>query len=189
MTYSKHYIDGPTLCQEIKSSNIEAFEFFYKTYQSQLLFYVNQYVKDKQQALDLVQDSYVALWETRENLDITKPVYPYIITIAKNKSLNFLRKDINLQSNKVSLSNRENMLSIRALESKSSLDYFTKEMQGIIESTINNLPDKQKQVFLLHRYKDLNYSQISKICNINIKTVEYRISKVLRILREVLKDY
>jgi RNA polymerase sigma-70 factor (ECF subfamily) len=51
------------------------------------------------------------------------------------------------------------------------------------------LPDDLRETFLLSRFEELHYKEIADKQTISIKTVEARMSKALRILRNELKDY
>jgi RNA polymerase sigma-70 factor (ECF subfamily) len=63
------------------------------------------------------------------------------------------------------------------------------ELARQIEKAIQNLPDGIRETFVLNRFEGLSYQQIALHENISVKTVEYRISKALTILRKDLGDY
>lgn len=59
----------------------------------------------------------------------------------------------------------------------------TKELAYNINRSINLLPEKCKQAFLLSRSEDLSYKDISGQLNISVSTVEKHISKALKFLK------
>jgi RNA polymerase sigma-70 factor (ECF subfamily) len=63
------------------------------------------------------------------------------------------------------------------------------EIEKIISATIESFPEKTKNIFSLSRKEHLQNKEISQKLNIDIKTVEYHISKALKSFREALKDY
>ena len=63
------------------------------------------------------------------------------------------------------------------------------ELTQQIERAIQNLPDGIRETFMLNRFENLSYHQIAKQENVSVKTIEYRISKALTILRKDLGDY
>ena len=63
------------------------------------------------------------------------------------------------------------------------------ELEAKIEATIQSLPDRCREVFILSRYEELKYSEIAKKLEISIKTVEVQMSKALKILRENLSEF
>ena len=63
------------------------------------------------------------------------------------------------------------------------------ELQEKIITAIENMPDKQKRVFILSRYEGLKYKEIAAQLGLSIRTVEVHISNALRYMREELSDY
>lgn len=63
------------------------------------------------------------------------------------------------------------------------------ELKQQIDCAIRNLPDGMRETFIRNRFDGLTYQQIATQENISVKTVEYRISKALSILRKDLVDY
>lgn len=61
------------------------------------------------------------------------------------------------------------------------------EIQKIIDQVYNSLPEKTQTIFRFSRSRLLTYAEIAKQLDINIKTVEYHISKALKAFRQALK--
>ena len=78
---------------------------------------------------------------------------------------------------------------ISALSACDPYELYTHEVQEIVNQTLEKLPSKTRQIFLMNRYEDISYPEIAQRLSINQKTVEYHISKALKVLRLVLKDY
>jgi RNA polymerase sigma-70 factor (ECF subfamily) len=66
---------------------------------------------------------------------------------------------------------------------------FSEEIQKIIDSTLNQLPKKTRQIFQMSRIEGLPYNVIAVKMNLSQKSIEYHISKALDVLRESLKDF
>ena len=66
---------------------------------------------------------------------------------------------------------------------------FSDEIQQIVESTLNKLPQKTRQIFILNRYQGLSYKDIAEQMDLSAKTIEFHISKALSQLRFSLKDF
>ena len=66
---------------------------------------------------------------------------------------------------------------------------FSDEIQKIVESTLNKLPQKTRQVFILNRYQGLSYKDIANQMDLSTKAIEFHISKALAQLRFSLKDF
>ena len=78
---------------------------------------------------------------------------------------------------------------ISALSACDPCELYTNEVQEIVNHTLEKLPSKTRQIFFMNRYEDISYPEIAKKLFVNQKTVEYHISKALKALRAVLKDY
>ena len=62
-------------------------------------------------------------------------------------------------------------------------------LQQEIDAAIDNLPERCRLVFVLSRFEELSYRQISEQLGISMKTVENQISKALKSLRIALADH
>ena len=62
------------------------------------------------------------------------------------------------------------------------------ELKEKLEETINKLPKRQKQVYLLSRKEELSYKQIAVKMGISVNTVENHMSKALRFIRSNIKN-
>lgn len=66
---------------------------------------------------------------------------------------------------------------------------FSKEIQQIIDTSLNQLSVQTKQIFIMSRYENYSNKEIARELNMTVKNVEYHISKSLNLLRENLKDF
>ena len=135
-------------------------------------------------AKEIVQDSFINLWDKRQNIDISKPVKTYLTTSIRNKCLNYLR-DTKKFNTEIILSD----VLFQEVDFEQSDKLIEKELSNRINSVIDELPEKCKEIFLLNRFENLKYKEIAKKKDISIKTVESQMSKALKHLRERLKDY
>jgi RNA polymerase sigma-70 factor (ECF subfamily) len=63
------------------------------------------------------------------------------------------------------------------------------ELEQLLTKSIDSLPDKIRETFVLSRMDGLTYPQIAEQQGISVKTVEYRVGKALSVLRTELSDY
>ena len=135
------------------------------------------------EAEDLVQDFFVHILENRENITIESCVKSYFIRSVHNRCLDYLAHQ------KVITSHELYRQKIMAEEDFQEYPLLDNELKQQIDRTIRNLPDGMRETFIRNRFDGLTYQQIATQENISVKTVEYRISKVLSILRKDLVDY
>ncbi len=141
-----------------------------------------QYVKNKEDADEIVNDSFLAVWEKKESIEFGEHLKSYLYTIVKNKSINFLKKrkielDFDDKAHEVSsnLSNPSQLLEIKELENK-------------VQYLIENLPLKCRQVFVLSRKEQLSNKEIASILDISPKTVENQITIAIKSIKSKLDE-
>ncbi len=169
-----------------QSSNLDEpqFEKIFKTYFQQLCYYANSFLKDLDNAKEIVHDVFINFWEKRETIDLNKPIKAYLYTSVHNRCLNFIRdhKKFNYSIER-----------IEDINPGSSIDdsdtFIVEEIKEKIQQTLEMLPDRAREIFELSRFENLKYQEIADKLNVSIKTVEANMSKALKLFRENLKEY
>jgi RNA polymerase sigma-70 factor (ECF subfamily) len=149
-----------------------------------LCFFAQKYVKDIDTAKEIVQDAFLSLWEKRDTIDMDRQVKSYLTMIIHNKCTNYLRDNRKFDTNILQI---ENLLDVPEYESTDSL--VTGELKVSIESAINELPEKCREIFVMNRYENLKYQEIADKLQISVKTVETQMSKALQHMRPRLAAY
>lgn len=179
------------LLNNIKSGNEEAFRAFFKAEFNNLAFFIVKYIKDYEQARDIAQESFISFWNNREQLNIENNVRAYLFTIAKNKTLNYLKSYTHKVEKKgFSLSEREKQINIASLQYESVIEIIEGvELENLINKTYLNLPDRVKEIFILNREMGFTYEEIANKKKISVKVVEYQISLALKAFKKRLKGF
>lgn len=179
MNNTKTHFHEPTL--EINLE--ENLELIYKKYYKLVCSAIYKIIPDYVLVEDIAQDVFCDLWRKRETLKITTSLKAYLRKTAVNKTLNHIRKKkIVTQSD-----DSDVILNIEATSSIDTLEYV--ELQDFINNVIDELPTKCRIVFMLSRFEEYSYKEISAELGISTKTVENQISKALKKLRKALKRY
>lgn len=168
------------LLNRLKNGDMLAFDKVYELYSHKLFSFVYKILKDEAEADDVVQEVFVKIWESRHKLDDYKLLNSYIFTIAYNNSIDLIRKRIN---NTKYLEHLKKSVVINFTPTIISQIEFN-ELNIQTEKLIANLPDRQKQVYLLHREEGLTYPEIAEKLGISKNTVENHMAKALKYLRE-----
>jgi len=134
----------------------------------------------------VAHEVFITLWNKMADIDLTKAILPYLITITKNKCLNIIK------ARKVRAKYKEHhimdLVHCVALEEPVSRLYSF-DLETIIKESLNQMTKTVRDTFILSRYRKMSYAEISKLEGISIKAVEYRIMSALRVLRKKCKDY
>jgi len=165
------------------------FRGLYKEYYHKAVYYANQYLNDYEASKEIVQEAFLSLWERRDVLEFNQNIGAYLIKTVKNKSLNELRDNIKKLQNVNSEKQADLILSQRSLLDDSSSLVESKELSLQIKKTLEKMPEKMRDVFIMNRDLELTYPQIAAKEGVSVKTVEYRISKALAMLRKNLADW
>ena len=168
------------LLTRLKNGDMLAFDRVYELYSHKLFSFVFKILKNEAEADDIVQEVFVKIWESRHNIEDYKLLNSYIFTIAYNNSIDLIRKRIN---NTKYLEHLRNYSVIYTTPNSISELEFN-ELNTQTEKLIANLPDRQKQVYLLHREEGLTYPEIAKQLGISKNTVENHMVKALKYLRQ-----
>lgn len=179
------------LDKDVKKVNSAfAFEQMYILHYHKIRSFCNGYLKDEEESKCIAQEVFVAVWNNRESLVFNDDLLPYLFMLAKNQSLNVLKKN-KVRQNHIDHSlhlNRES-LNYNALMDNTINILYGKEVEGLFAEALKQMPANVKSTFLLSRFKRLKYEEIAKVQFISVKTVEYRMMFALRVLRKMLKDY
>ena len=171
--------------------NAYNFNELYKKHYRKCFLFSKSYVHDDWVAEDITSEALIQLWESMKLKDIEYPL-AFLFSILKNKSLDYLKHEAIKQEAFSTLAidgQRELSIRISTLEACEPELIYSTELQEIIESTLNALPEQTRKIFKLSRFENLTRQEIADALGLTKKGVEYHISKALKSLQISLKDY
>lgn len=169
---------------ELSEGGITAFEMLFRTYYQPLCNYAYTFLQDREDAEEIVQSTFLMVWEKRDTLAIRTSVKPYLYAMVRNACLNVIKHEKIKQKH----AGEEIALADRSHDSVNHT-IATNELEYRIKVALEELPEQCRLVFKLSRFEELKYAEIAEQLNISIKTVENHMGKALKIMREQLKDY
>jgi RNA polymerase sigma-70 factor (family 1) len=167
----------------IRNGDEMVFDTVFRRYYEPLCHYATKLTNgDPDEAEDLVQQTFVKLWERRSALDIAWSMKSYLYKMVHNAALNRIRhqktKDKYQQFN-------AQQLDTQHVQPEDTAP----ELQERLKKALDELPPQCRNVFELSRFEELKYREIAEHLEISIKTVETQMGKALRIMRLQLADY
>ena len=182
-------MSGPNLWQKVKKGNIKAFETLYKSYFTSLCLYSYGLIPDEGLVKEIVNDVFLKIWDKRRDIDIRYGIKPYLFRCVHNTCLDHMRLKKSLrQYQSTDISDK-----IRDLADTDEEYIFQqisiKKLEEDVTMSIDQLPDRCREIFILSRYELLSYTEISERLNISVNTVKTQISRALDGLRISLKKY
>lgn len=171
------------LFSKIQDGDKKSFELLFKTYYAPLCLFVRQYISDLDEGEEIVQGFFLKLWEDRNKIIIATTVRSYLYGAIKNRCLNYIKHQ------KIKQQHVSEVLNTNASEKHASNFFMEVDLMKKIEASIDSLPPRRKEIFVLSREQGLKYREIAEKLGISIKTVEAQMGQALKDLREKLKDY
>lgn len=154
----------------------------YKRYAVQFLAIAINKTGDRETAQELVQESFINLYEHRASLMESTSVKAYLYVILKNKIINQYRQELLKQRYS------DYIIHHTPSDDLSPLVYVeTRELELQLRQAIEQLPPQCRMVFKLSREQYLSDKEIASAMDISINTVEQHKRKALRLLRGSLK--
>lgn len=173
------------LFKRIQQDDRLALNTLFANYYQKLCSFANTYLRNHLEAEEVVADVFVTIWKQRYELDIQKNLRSYLYTSVRNKSLALLKKSQPLFEDIEDLLYNLNWVDPDDPEQSIHLG----ELHYQINTAIENLPTRCRQVFKMSRIDELTYREISEILNISEKTVENHLVKALSHVRETLRRF
>ncbi len=181
--------DEKYLFSQLKSGNEKAFEYFFKTYFEQLYQYAYQITKDQVQSEEIVEDTFVILWEKRKQIDLQGPPKSYLFRMVYNQCLNYFKhKKVNDKYKAFFMyhqpvSDFPDSFSGYPLET-----LIHQEFQELLEQSIQKLPEQCRRVFTMSRLEGRKNKEIATLLGISVNAVKTQLMRGLKVVRSDLKD-
>lgn len=159
------------------------FDFLYRKFHRRLLLYALKYVESESDALDIVQNIFIAIWENGKYAQNEELVRAYLFNAVKNNCLNYLKhlKIVKKFENDTLLF----LLEMEAVHYQSGeRSLIEKENLKQINDVIDSLPGIYSEVIYLSRFEGLKNAEIAERLHVPVRTVETRIYRALSVLKE-----
>jgi len=168
----------------LKKGDMVAFDTIYDLYCHRLYGFVFRYIKQEVDTEDIVQEVFIKIWEVRNQIDVYSSFESFLFTIAYNSTISLLRKRVN---------ETKYIGHLKLLQQVNSADdiineiYF-KELNEEVQSLLDQLTTRQKQIFQLSRNEGLTHAEIAKKLNISVNTVKNHMVTALSFLKSKLDN-
>jgi RNA polymerase sigma-70 factor (ECF subfamily) len=159
----------------------EAFAFFFQQYFTALCFFANNILHNEDEAKDIVQDSFVKLWNSRNANYQSETVKSFLYTIVRNGCLNALKR------RKMTMKAEYELKESSAFSDSDQFDEITHaEIVRQVFGAIDVLPTQMQKVFRLYYMEGKNYKEIASTLHTSSETVRKQKSIALKIIRQKL---
>jgi RNA polymerase sigma-70 factor (ECF subfamily) len=168
----------------VRRGDQKAFERLFSIYFSRLHAFATKVVRDDGIAEDIVQEVFVKVWEKREQI-LSLHVEAFLFRLVRNRCIDYIKflKVVNNRMEKLGISSKIEELYRIDFVGNEPYVLIEEELKVQIEKTIQSLPERCREVFILSRLDGLKNREVAERLNISIKNVERHLSRALETFR------
>ena len=167
----------------LRDGDQQAFEYLFECYHAKLFIYCFRFVKSKDLADEIVQETFIKVWNFRERIDLQYTFHALLFKIAFNSILDFQRKvarDASLQ--------KEMLLHIQQSHNRTEDELIYQDLERLSKQAIEQMPEQQRLVFEMSRNKGMSHEEIATTLGISPNTVKVHIFNSLKHIRNFLQQ-
>ena len=180
------------LMLDVKAGDEASFELLLQRYRTPLVNFLFRMVRNREQAEDLAQEVFLRVYRAREDYVPSAKFTTWLFRIATNLALNSMR-DTRYQKLEVSIDapvtvgaedGDERPLDVAEKHPNIEQHLVEDVRVKMIRHAINKLPEKQRAAVLLHKYQELDYTEIAKVLSCSesaLKSLLFRAYEALRV--------
>jgi len=172
------------LYRELKEGKENTFEMMFRTFYKPLCSYAYSFLQDRDEAEEVVQATFISIWEKRSAIEIQTSLKSYLYRMVRNSCLNVIKHE-KVKQQHAAFQKSEG----EPVHEAVSQSVISSELEEKIYKAMKALPEQCRLVFQLSRFEELKYAEIADQLQISVKTVENQMGKALKIMRSQLKEY
>lgn len=150
------------------------FSGYFHAYYRQLCLHALHLMGSAEEAEDVVQETFVSLWDKKEQIETIKSVKSYLYTAVRNNCLTLIRD--------AKPTTPLDMLPPDALLPEEE-QMNRAEMEARIWKMIDELPERRREIFLMAKRDGMSYNEIARQTRLTVKTVENHVFRAMQSLR------
>ncbi len=174
------------LLEKLISGDRDAFTTITRLYQRKVFVLAYSFFRNKEDALDIVQETFLRVYQKIDMFKKGRNFQNWLLQITKNLCIDFYRKH---QSKKQYLNEGTDISELNVRDPKASETHEASDINRVLSICINRLSEKQRMVFVLKQYNQLEYGEIAQILNVATGTVKSLHFKATQKLRTLVSPY
>jgi len=178
------------LVERVQAGDKQAFDLLVIKYQSRVINVINRYLRDPVEAMDLAQEAFIKAYRALPNFRGESAFYTWLYRIAINTAKNFLvAQSRRPPGNDIEATDAEQFEGPSALKETATPEsmLLRDEIQKVIFSAIETLPDDLRTAITLRELEDMSYEEIAEAMDCPIGTVRSRIFRAREAIDTKLK--
>lgn len=162
-----------SVCEELTYKSI------FKEHSKALRNFIYYKCGDLDRAKDIMQDAMIKLWENCAKVELSK-AKSFLFTVSQRQMIDEIRHD----KVKLQFSKKVETGSV----SDPSQELIKKEFEAKLMQSISDMPETQREAFLMNRMDNMSYKEIAETLDISVKAVEKRIHLALLFLKDKVEE-
>lgn len=182
----KNYTNTESLVDDVRRGKTEAFEFLFKTYYPRLRLFASHFLNDFDEAADVVQETFIKMWERREQLTYVS-LSALLFTMVRNGCLNRLKHELvanDYQVDYLAHLAGDEQLYYTTFLNEADHSLLVEDLRKQVERVLATLPPRSSEIFKMSRYEGMKNREIAEQLHISVKVVERHISRALAAFRK-----
>lgn len=167
-----------TMLTGLKSENPKAFAFFFDLHYNPLCYFAERLVKDQQVAEDVVEESFMKLWDKRSDFESEHGIKAFLYITTRNACINIIK-----QSQRDTLSQAEMLYLADKKEEFVLNEMIRSEVLRVIGRELDKLPVQCRTILKMSYVKGLKNHEIANQLDISVHTVRNQKARGLQLLR------
>jgi RNA polymerase sigma factor (sigma-70 family) len=158
-------------------------------WQQPLVAFIYRYIRHETDALDLAQETFVRVYETRHRYTVQAKFSTWLFSIAANLCRNHLRwRQRRREAGPETRDTEDAELAerVQSLDDAPDQAAMRSESISLIKVAIDKLPHDLKTAILLYEYQSLSYAEIAPVLSCSVKAVEMKLYRARQLLRDRL---
>ena len=181
-----HNGDVYVLLEKVKKGDREAFVAITRLYQRKVFVLAYSFFRNKEDALDIVQETFLRVYQKIDMFKKGRNFQNWLLHITKNLCIDFYRKRQSMEHN---LNKGTDISELNVRDPQASETHEASDISSLLSACINRLSEKQRMVFVLKQYNQLEYREIAQILNVATGTVKSLHFKAAQNLRTLVSPY
>ncbi|MGD9929568.1 MAG: RNA polymerase sigma-70 factor [Mangrovibacterium sp.] len=177
------------LFQQFKEGNSKALEeLFHRTF-PRLIDFASKITKEVQVAEDILQDVFLKVWEKRQDIASVN-IEGYLFRLVRNRCLDYIKFVKVISEKEIELNSFQKFEELYRIDFVRDEPYLLiqEEIKNEIEKTIESLPPRCKEVFLLSKIEGLRNREIAEKLQISIKNVERHLARATKTFKDKFQN-
>lgn len=180
-------IEDQQIIRQYLSGDEKSLEFLIARYLKQIYNFVYRNVGNQAEAEDITQEVFIRVWKNMRKFDQQKSFKPWIFQIAKNASIDFLRKKKSIPFSRFENETGQNMIIDTMADQEAENFVENLSDKRVVESLMAKLSEKDRIIMDLRHKQGMSFKQIAENMKESINTVKSRYRRIIFSLRKNIR--